>query len=467
MAESNLMTSLSRPGYRPRVVVVDDDTKLLKLLSILLDRAGWDAYPAENGQEALRECHRTVPDAVITDMRMDGMSGMALFESLQARYPTLPVVILTAHGTIPDAVVAAQRGVFAYLTKPFDSEELLRTLERATQTTGRSIAAEQTAPVVEASWCAGIITNNPAMRALLSKAKRVAQSDTNVLIQGASGTGKELLAKAIHRASRRKEAPFVPVNCTAIPEGLFESEFFGHKKGAFTGATESRVGLIAAAEGGTLLLDEIGDMPVHFQAKLLRVLQDREVRPVGATASIPVDLRVISASHEDLEKAVAERRFREDLYYRLNVVTLEIPPLAERPEDIPLLVEHFVRETLHDESIDQVHGFSREAMEVLLSAAWPGNIRQLRNVVEQCVVLTPAPLISAELVRRALRGKTGKLLPFNEARDRFEFDYLVQLLQTTKGNITQAARVAERNRTEFYSLLKKHRLDPESFRASD
>jgi two-component system response regulator GlrR len=457
-------TMMSADNRKPSVLVVDDDTKLLKLISILLERAGWHAHTAESGQAALRECDRAQPDAVITDMRMDGMSGMALFEALRSRYPTLPVVILTAHGTIPDAVEATQSGVFAYLTKPFDSEELLRVLERARQLGQRSGAPETAQDQPEHDWCREIVTSNASMRALLAQARRVAQSDANVLIQGASGTGKEMLAKAMHRASRRRAAPFVAVNCTAIPEGLFESEFFGHRKGAFTGATESRDGLIVAAQHGTLLLDEIGDMPVHFQAKLLRVLQDREVRPVGSNVAVPFDVRIISATHEDLEKAVAEKRFREDLYYRLNVVTLEIPPLSRRPEDVPLLADHFMRETLKDEQMDQVRGFSREAMELLMSAPWPGNIRQLRNVVEQCVVLSPAPIISAELVQRALRGKSSKLLPFAEARDRFEFDYLVQLLQTTRGNVTHAARIAERNRSEFYSLLKKHRLDPESFR---
>jgi two-component system response regulator GlrR len=304
------------------------------------------------------------------------------------------------------------------------------------------------------------------MESLLGSARKVAQTDSSVLIQGESGTGKELLARAVHRASRRASQPFVAVNCTAIPEALFESEFFGHRKGAFTGASDSRVGLIQSAHGGTLLLDEIGDMPLAFQAKLLRALQEREVRPVGATEAVSVDVRVIASSHQDLELAVSERRFREDLYYRVNVVTLEIPALAARREDIPLLAAHFlnsVRAKLSDTAV-AVTGFSAEAVELLVSAPWPGNIRQLRNVVEQCVVLANTPLLPATLVQAALRSKPREFLPFAQARDHFEFEYLVNLLQMTQGNVAQAARLAERNRSEFYKLLRKHELNPQAFR---
>jgi two-component system response regulator GlrR len=316
------------------------------------------------------------------------------------------------------------------------------------------------------AWRSEIVTRSPLMESLLGSARKVAQTDSSILIQGESGTGKELLARAVHRASRRASQPFVAVNCTAIPEALFESEFFGHRKGAFTGASDSRVGLIQSAHGGSLLLDEIGDMPLAFQAKLLRALQEREVRPVGATEAVSVDVRVIASSHQDLELAVSERRFREDLYYRVNVVTLEIPALAARREDIPLLAAHFlnsVRAKLSDTAV-AVTGFSAEAVELLVSAPWPGNIRQLRNVVEQCVVLANTPLLPATLVQAALRSKPREFLPFAQARDHFEFEYLVNLLQMTQGNVAQAARLAERNRSEFYKLLRKHELNPQAFR---
>ena len=451
-------------GDPARILIVDDDVKLLRLLAIRLQRAGWRTETAESGRQALAVLPRFRPQAVITDVRMSGMDGMALFDAIHAQHPTLPVIILTAHGTIPDAVGAAQRGVFAYLTKPFDSEQLTVTIGRALRASGSAVDESDE----DAAWRAEIITRSPVMEALLASARKVAQTDSSILIQGESGTGKELLSRAIHRASRRHAQPFVAVNCTAIPEALFESEFFGHRKGSFTGASESRIGLIQSAHGGTLLLDEIGDMPLPFQAKLLRALQEREVRPVGANDSVSVDVRVIASTHQDLELAVKERRFREDLYYRINVVTLEIPSLGARREDIRLLAAHFlvlVRERLADTAV-KVAGFSEEAMELLVSAPWPGNIRQLRNVIEQCVVLATSPLIPATLVQVALKSKPREFLPFAQARDHFEFEYLVALLQMTQGNVAQAARLADRNRSEFYKLLRKHELNPQSFRGT-
>jgi two-component system response regulator GlrR len=448
-----------------RILIVDDDVRLLRLLAIRLRRTGFEIETSESARQALASLPRFRPHVVVTDMRMSGMDGMALFNTIHAQQPTLPVIILTAHGTIPDAVDAAQRGVFAYLTKPFDSEQLTQVIERALRVAGAT-RTPSTAPGEEAQWRGGIVTRSPAMEAVLAQARKVAQSDSSLLLQGESGTGKELLARAIHRASRRADKPFVAVNCTAIPEALFESELFGHRKGSFTGASESRTGLVQSAHEGTLLFDEIGDMPMPFQAKLLRTLQEREVRPVGSSESTPVDVRVISATHQDLDTAVRERRFREDLFYRLNVVRLEIPSLAQRREDIPLLANHFlsaIRSRLA-EVVVEVSGFSHEAMELLVSAPWPGNVRQLRNVVEQCVVLATTPLIPAGLVQNALRSKPREFLPFAQARDNFEFDYLVNLLQMTHGNVAQAARLADRNRSEFYKLLRKHQLDPQAFR---
>lgn len=452
----------ARTADSARILIVDDDVRLLRLLSIRLRRAGLEIECAESARQALGMLPRFRPQVVVTDMRMSGMDGMALFNTIHAQQPMLPVIILTAHGTIPDAVDAAQRGVFAYLTKPFDSDQLTQVINRALRVAGVSAVPGSD----EARWREGIVTRSPAMEALLAQARKVAQSDSSVLLQGESGTGKELLARAIHFASRRAGKPFVAVNCTAIPEALFESELFGHRKGSFTGASESRTGLVQSAHEGTLLFDEIGDMPMQFQAKLLRTLQEREVRPVGSSEATVVDVRVISATHQDLEAAVRERRFREDLYYRLNVVRLEIPSLAQRREDIPLLANHFlhsIRSRL-GEVVVEVSGFSHDAAEALVSAPWPGNVRQLRNVVEQCVVLATTPLIPAGLVQNALRDKPREFLPFARARDNFEFDYLVNLLQMTQGNVAQAARLAERNRSEFYKLLRKHQLEPQAFR---
>jgi two-component system response regulator GlrR len=301
------------------------------------------------------------------------------------------------------------------------------------------------------------------MADLLAEAQLVAASEASVLIRGESGTGKELLAQALHRASRRAERPFVAINCGAIPETLLESELFGHVRGAFTGATKDRAGLVQAADGGTLFLDEIGDMPLPLQVKLLRVLQERAVRPLGSDRSVPVDLRVVSATHRDLEALLADGSFREDLFYRLNVVTLRLPGLAERREDIPLLARHFLGQlaTRHGRTI---HGFAPEALRALATAPWPGHVRQLHNVVEQVCALSTSPLVPLTLVQRALRTPELGVLPYAQARRRFERDYLVGLLKLCDGNVADAARLAERNRTEFYRLLQKHGLAPERFR---
>jgi two-component system response regulator GlrR len=448
---------------KARVLLVDDDPKLLRLLAIRLEREGFEAICAGNAKESLVLLATSRPHIVLTDVRMEGMDGIALFDIIHDREPSLPVVILTAHGTIPDAVEATQRGVYAYMTKPFDGDELIRTLQRAIAHV-RPRAAPGEEADIDTEWCSEIVTVSSRMQALLAQASRIASSEANVLLQGESGSGKELLARAIHRRSRRRNGPFVAINCMAIPEALFESEFFGHEKGAFTGASRRREGLLRSAQGGTMLLDEIADMPHSFQGKLLRVLQEREARPVGAEGLVPIDVRIISASHQDLLRLVEKREFREDLYYRLNGVTLEIPALAERQEDVPVLAEQFLAVARRSGEAAEVRGFSGEAMDLLVCASWPGNVRQLRNVVSQCALLSTSPLISPDLVRRALRAKTRKLMPLAEARDRFDFDYLVQLLQATGGNVTQAARLAERNRSEFYSLLKRHGLDPESFR---
>jgi two-component system response regulator GlrR len=452
-------------GERARILLVDDDLSLLKVLEIRLQREGYNVKTADSGKKALAALPAFRPQLVITDMRMDGMDGFALFDAIRDKEPTVPVIVLTAHGTIPDAVDATQRGMFAYLTKPFEREQLIEIIERALSIFGE----RDETPTEDAEWCSEIITRSSSMKTLLREAWMVSQSDSSVLIRGESGTGKELLARAIHVAGARKDQPLIAVNCTAIPEQLFEAELFGHKKGAFTGATQDRTGLIQAANAGTLFLDEIGDMPLQFQAKLLRMLQEEEIRPVGSTEAVGVDVRIISATHQNLENAIAEKTFRQDLYYRLNVVTLEIPPLARRRQDIPLLADHFLaraRTDRHSPAVE-VSGFAKDAMELLMSAAWPGNIRQLRNVVDQCVVLATAPLIPASLVERALRRKEKAFLPFAEARDRFEFDYLAQLLEMTEGNVAQAARLAERNRSEFYKLLRKHALEPEFFRRGE
>ncbi|TQV66711.1 response regulator [Exilibacterium tricleocarpae] len=446
----------------PRVLVVDDDEGLLKLIAIRLRRSDYDVTTVGGGQQALDSLSRQLPHVVVTDLQMDGMDGMALFEAIKSRFPLLPVIVLTAHGTIPDAVAATKDGVFAFLTKPFNGDALISSIQEAVELSLDSGVEISSGSGTE--WRGDIVTRNAEMEKLLAEAKMAARSEASILIQCDSGTGKELLAKAIHKASLRSAAAFVGVNCTAIPEALFESEFFGHVKGAFSGATANRQGLFENANGGTLFLDEIGDMSLELQSKLLRVLEEREVRPVGANDPIPIDVRIICATHQNLEEAVAERRFREDLYYRLNVVFLEIPPLSRRREDIPLLANTFLNSMKTETGAPG--GFAPEALKTLMSAQWPGNVRQLRNVVEQCAVLCKSPLVTESFVQRALRSNVNNnsVVPFAEARDEFEREYLIELLRMTCGNVTRAAKLARRNRSEFYKLLNKHHLEALQFR---
>ena len=442
------------------ILLVDDDPDLLKLISLRLTSAGYRVRTADSGETALAALALARPGLVITDLKMPGIDGMQLFEAIHRQHPALPVIILTAHGTIPDAVSATQRGVFGFLTKPFDSQELLQKVAASLKLSGNA-PVEGDAAVGD--WREGILTRSAKMEDLLRQARLVAESDASVLIYGDSGTGKELLARAIHRASRRALQPFVAVNCGAIPGDLLESELFGHARGAFTGAVQAHKGLFQSADGGTLLLDEIGDMPLPLQVKLLRVLQEGEVRPVGSTQAIPVDVRVISATHRDLEVQRAEGRFREDLYYRLNVVSLNLPPLSDRREDIPLLSAHILRK-LAERYRKPVPTLAPDAMALLVAAPWPGNVRQLLNLLEQAVALTPTTVIPASLVSSALKEDAAALVPFEEARKTFERDYLARLLKITGGNVTQAAQLAKRNRTEFYKLLQRHRLEPAQFK---
>ena len=436
------------------LLLVDDDPGLLKLLGLRLISEGYSVVTAESGAEGLRVLNREKVDLVISDLRMDEMDGMQLFAEIQKVQPGMPVIILTAHGSIPDAVAATQQGVFSFLTKPVDKDALYQAIDDA---------LEQSAPATDERWREAIVTRSPLMLRLLEQARLVAQSDVSVLINGQSGTGKEIFAQAIHNASPRNGKPFIAINCGALPEQLLESELFGHARGAFTGAVSNREGLFQAAEGGTLFLDEIGDMPAPLQVKLLRVLQERKVRPLGSNRDIDIDVRIISATHRDLPKAMARGEFREDLYYRLNIVSLKIPTLAERTEDIPLLANHLLRQAAERHK-PFVRAFSTDAMKRLMAAAWPGNVRQLVNVIEQCVALTSSPVISDALVEQALEGENTALPTFVEARNQFELNYLRKLLQITKGNVTHAARMAGRNRTEFYKLLSRHELDANDFK---
>jgi two-component system response regulator GlrR len=441
-----------------RILLVDDDPDLLKLVSLRLAASGHAVEAVESAESALNVLGARRVDVLVTDWHLPAMDGLALFEEVHRRYPSLPVIMLTAFGTVPDALEAVSRGVFGYLVKPVDGRDLLAKIEQALSASG----GQQGEPGEE-SWRADFISRSPQMAELLAQTRLVAASDASVLIRGESGTGKEVLARALHRCSARSKGPFVAVNCGAIPDNLLESELFGHEKGAFTGAAQRHQGLVLEADGGTLFLDEIGDMPLALQVKLLRLLQDREVRAVGSARARPVDIRVVSATHRDLETLMREGSFREDLFYRLNVVTLFLPPLSERREDIPLLAQHFLS------VVAQRYGrpapsFAPDALEYLTASRWPGNIRQLSNVIEQCCVLCTGPLLTLAQVQKSVSDESVAIPTLAEVRRVAEREYLERLLRLTGGNVADAARLAERNRTEFYRLLQRHELDAATFK---
>ena len=446
-------------SHKPaHLLLVDDDPGLLKLLGLRLTSEGYSVVTAESGAEGLRVLNREKVDLVISDLRMDEMDGMQLFAEIQKVQPGMPVIILTAHGSIPDAVAATQQGVFSFLTKPVDKDALYQAIDDA---------LEQSAPATDERWREAIVTRSPLMLRLLEQARLVAQSDVSVLINGQSGTGKEIFAQAIHNASPRNSKPFIAINCGALPEQLLESELFGHARGAFTGAVSNREGLFQAAEGGTLFLDEIGDLPLELQPKLLRVLQEREIERLGGSRTIPVNVRVIAATNRDLWQMVEDRQFRSDLFYRLNVFPLELPPLRDRPEDIPLLAKHFTQKMARhmNRAIDAI---PTEALRQLMSWDWPGNVRELENVIERAVLLTRGNSLNLHLnVRQsrllptlnedsALRSSMAQLLPpTTPENDEEERQRIVQVLRETNGIVAGPRGAATRLGMKRTTLLSR------------
>jgi two-component system response regulator GlrR len=426
-----------------RILVVDDDPDLLDLIGMRLTAAGYEVALAPSGAAALEIFQAERPRAVVTDLRMDGMDGHALFDRLHAEAPSVPVIILTAHGTIPDAVAATQRGVFGFLTKPFDGRELLARVAEAVALSPSIGMADGEAP-----WRANIISASPAMDELLRQARRAADSDAPLLISGARGSGKELLARAVHAAGSKARKPFVVMRCGLEPGGTDEDGLFADS--------------LAAARGGTLFLDDVGELAAGIQVRLLPLV--REISLFAPSAKTARDIRFIAATSQPLDQAIRAGEFRADLFYSLNQSALALPGLAERREDIPLLIAHFTRRW-GERAPGAARGFAPDALALLQEAPWPGNVRHLRSVVEQALGQAVTPLIPASLVRRLLRqDNEGEMAAFDDARRAFEYEYLVDLLATTAGNVAQAARIAQRNRTEFYKLLARHNLDPAAFK---
>ena len=445
MAHSTRKDARKRP---PRILVVDDDPGLLRLLSIRLRSENYEVLPVSNALDALAQLDQFRPDLVVTDLRMDRMDGIALLEEIQVRRPGLKVILLTAHGTIPDAVRATQSGAFGFLTKPVEKQQLLEQVQKALKVSGFA--------TVDEAWRAGIVTRSPLLEQRLGQAHMAAASDARVLISGETGTGKKAFAQAIHAASSRREGPLVVVTCAEFADGSVDHDLFG------TAESGGR-GLLEAANGGTMVLDEVADLPLAVQARLARALADHRLPGDVTGSGAPLDARVIATTRSNLTHQVELGLFREDLLYLLNSLHIEIPTLARHREDIPLLVAHFL------DGITDAQGrrlsYAPDAIEFLATAEWPGNVRQLETVVRQNAALTPAPVISREIAENAVGAGATGLPSYDDARDEFARNYLVQLLQITGGNVSQAARLAKRNRTDFYKLLNRHQLSPEEFKA--
>jgi len=443
-----------------RILIVDDDQGLLQLLKMRLAAMGFDVTTCTSGEEAIAEARRQIFDLAITDLRLGGLDGLAVTEELLLIHPNIPVLILTAHGSIPNAVEAVQKGAFGYLQKPFDDKELRGHIEKALAQQRMSREIQRLKLLVKELYgLENVVARSPKMQVLFQQIAQVADTDATICLFGETGTGKEVLARVIHCNSRKARGPFIALNCAAIPDSLFESELFGHVKGAFTGASNSKRGLIQSANGGTLFLDEIGEMPLPMQVKLLRAIQEREVKEVGADYTTKVDVRIIAASNKDLGEAVRLGTFRNDLYYRIQVIPLTIPPLRERRDDIPLLVQHFLKQSNRRMNKD-IRGFTPGAMQKLMLYPWPGNVRELENTVEKAVVMSRQDMITPDLIPSIRPSAEGQLRPLTEAKEEFEKRYLKEVLQLTGGNISRAAQFAGRYRADFYKMLKKYGMHP-------
>ncbi len=462
------------------VLIVDDEESVRESLGELLKIAGYSVYTVESGEKGLEVVKKRFPDVVVTDLRLPGINGIEIVRRIKDINSGIPCIVITAYASVESAVEAMKAGAFTYLKKPFGKDELLVTLEKAFEVRALKEENIHLRQEIKRKYTDAILGTSQAIQDVKDIIHKVADTDSTVLILGESGTGKELVARALHYSSSRSNKPFVPINCGAIPEDLLESELFGYEKGAFTGAIATKIGRFEAGDGGTVFLDEIGDMSPGLQVKILRVLQEKEFERIGGRRTIKVDVRVVAATNQDLELAVQEKRFREDLYYRLNVIPIHLPPLRERREDIPLLVDHFLT-TITRRKRKSVTGITPDAMKILESYNWPGNVRELENLIERLVVLKEKGRITARDLPEKVKGSgTGQLsvksegfdysvrippegIDLNAVVDKFETDLILNALNKVKGVKKKAAEFLHLNRTTLIEKMKrKGLLDLES-----
>lgn len=488
---------------KPQIVVVDDEPNMGKILSKVFALEGYDVAVFDSPLKALPEIKARQADVVLSDLRMPGMTGEEMLEKLRAQGFVGEVILMTAYATVESALRCVRAGAFDYITKPFETKSLLATVKRAVEKSRRAERSQtgEAPPVAPASSGTAtaninssidkeLVGSSPEMAAVKDLIRKIAPSEASVLITGESGTGKELAARAIHRTSSRANKRFVAINCASIPETLIESELFGHEKGSFTGANETKRGLLEAAEGGTLFLDEIGELPLALQSKLLRALQEREITRVGSVENIAVDIRVVAATNRSLSTAVQNGEFREDLYYRLNVLNIRMPALRKRTVDIPMLVENFLREFRERDGLRQEMKIAPDVMQKLMAMEWPGNVRELRNYIERLTVLSDGPTITMTVLTdlstnesqtfKAIRTIPGAgvtpprdpkeisdVVDFRHARDRFEAEYIKKVLRSCGGNVSEAAKKSGMSRRNFYEKIEKLGIDPSEYKGGE
>ncbi|HOJ62597.1 MAG TPA: sigma-54 dependent transcriptional regulator [bacterium] len=454
--------------HRGMILVVDDEPGMCHILKRLMSDQGYTVHTANRGEEALKLLAPESYDVILLDIRMPGLDGLQVLDRIKEVSPDTAVIMMTAFGTIETAVQAMKRGAYEYITKPFNNDEVLHIVGNALERKRLLDRTRYLTQVLEErQGMADLIGGSHVMQELYRLIEKVAPTDSTVLILGESGTGKELVARAIHSHSDRKEEKFLAINCGALPRELIESELFGHEKGAFSGAHQRKTGLLESADGGTVFLDEIGDLPLDLQATLLRVLEDKKVRPVGSVTPKPVDFRLIAATNRDLKGDVQAKKFREDLYYRLSIVDIHLPPLRQRNEDIPLLAKHFI--SRFNQKLNRaVEGISVDALKRLMNYSWPGNVRELENVIQRCMILRESGLIEESDLPQSLMETPAAAVPspifdptqvsFIKAREGFEYEYLQALLRINEGNVTQSALMAGISRRYLQELMKKHGL---------